>query len=333
MIKAVPVEKALGMALAYDTTIVNREKAGVLLERGHVVSHDDIELLKNSGLYVIYVLDEPDNDAFESEISERIAITSSDLNSIEIKMGKQGSALLFSKFPGIIYVDVKALKKINLSNIALLITRRSYEAVGSSELIGVVDSLPLKIDSKKLDQIAGKLPKAIAVLPFKRKKIGLVITGTEIYNGRKKDLYTDVIIEKAKKYGWNIVFRKLVPDDKDFIANAIREAKSANLEAIIVTGGMSVDPTDVTPSAIRSLGAKIISYGIPVKPTTMSLAAYWEGIPIFGISAGGIYYHELNSIDVVFTLMMADIELTREMIARLGNGGLLPNFNPAFKLQ
>ncbi len=333
MVKAVPVENAVGMVLAYDTTVVNSEMAGVLLERGHTISNDDIELLKNSGLYMIYVVDEPDDDVFEGEISERIAMASTDSNSIDIKNGKQGSTLLFSKFPGIVYVDVKALKKINVSDIALLITRRSYEAVGSGELIGVVDSLPLKIERKKLDLMSGKISQALSVLPFKRKDIGLIVTGTELYRGRKKDLYTDVIMEKAKKYGWNIAFRKLVPDDKNLIADAIKEAKVAHSEAIIVTGGMSVDSTDVTPSAISSLGSTIISYGIPVKPTTMSLVAYWEGLPVFGISAGGIYYRDLNSIDVIFTLMMADIKLTRELIAILGNGGLLPNFNPKFKLQ
>ncbi|MDG6927791.1 MAG: molybdopterin-binding protein [Nitrososphaerota archaeon] len=331
MVTAVPVELAVGKELAYDTTIVNGEKAGVLLERGHIISRDDVELLKKSGLFRVYIMDEQSTDAFESEIAGKVAMASVDPASVEIRAGKQGSSLLFSRFPGIISVSVDELKKINMSGIALLITRRAYEAVGSGELVGVIDSLPLYIKRERLDSLS--ISKALSVKPFSRKNVGLVVTGTEVYKGIKDDLYTEVVREKANKYGWNIIFRKLVPDDLAQIAGAIREARNAGSEAIIVTGGMSVDPTDITPSAIGSLGSTIVSYGIPLKPTTMSLVAYWDGIPVFGISAGGIYYRDLNSIDVVFTLLMAGMELTPEWLAMLGNGGLLPNFNPAFKLH
>ncbi len=333
MVKAVPVELAVGKELAYDTTLVNAEKAGVLLKRGHIISGEDVELLKNSGLYRVYIVEKSDNDAFESEIAEMVAEVSTDSNSIKVKNGRQGSSLLFSTFPGIICVNADALKKINTSNIALLITRKAYEAVGAGELVGVIDSVPLKIEREKLDLLTENVSTALMVMPFKRKNVGLVVTGTGLYEGRKEDLYTEVVMQKAKKYGWNIIFRKLVPDDKNLIAEAINDARNAGSEAIIVTGGMSVDPTDATPSAISSLGSTIVSYGIPIKPTTMSLVAYWDGLPVFGISAGGIYYRDINSLDIVFTLLMADIKLTTEWLAMLGNGGLLSNFNPEFKIN
>ncbi|MGC8661909.1 MAG: molybdopterin-binding protein [Nitrososphaeria archaeon] len=333
MAKAVPVESAVGKELAYDTTVVNSEKAGVLLGKGHIITAGDIELLKMSGLYVVYVNSDSGDDIFESKIAEMVAMASADSKSVEIKLGKQGSALLFSKFPGIVNVNGEMVKTVNMSGTALIITRKNHDAVGSGELIGVIDSIPLYEKKERIDALMRKISISVSVMPFKRKAAGLVVTGTEVYEGKKKDLYTDIILKKAGKYGWNIVFRKLVPDDQALIAEAIREARIAGAEAIIITGGMSVDPTDRTPAAISSVGAKIVAYGIPVKPTTMSLIAYWDGLPVFGISAGGIYYKDVNSFDVVFTLMMAGIELTPDMVAMMGNGGLLPNFNPAFKLH
>ncbi|MGC8557681.1 MAG: molybdopterin-binding protein [Nitrososphaeria archaeon] len=331
MAKELPVELAVGKELAYDTTVVNGEKAGVLLEKGHVVSEADVELLKMSGLYRVYVSDNS-GGIFESRIAEAVAGASTDTASVNIRPGRQGSAILFSKFPGVISVDEDMLKSVNMSGMALLITRKKFEAVGTNELIGVVDSVPLYESEERLNSLLSKITVALKVIPFKRKAVGLVITGTEVYEGKKKDLYTDIIMKKAEKYGWSIAFRKLVPDDPAQIAGAIKEARGY-AEAIIVTGGMSVDPTDKTPAAVNSLGARIVAYGIPIKPTTMSLVAYWDGLPLLGISAGGIYYKDLNSIDVLFTIMMAGIELSSESIALMGNGGLLPNFNPAFKLH
>jgi len=331
MVKELPVELAVGKELAYDTTIVNGEKAGVLLEKGHVIKDADVELLKMSGLYRVYVADNSE-DVFESSIAEAVASASTDAASVKIRPGKQGSAILFSKFPGIISVDDETLKSINMSGIALLITRKKFEAVGTDELIGVVDSVPLYESEEKLNSLLNKITVALKVIPFNRKAVGLVITGTEVYEGKKKDLYTDIIVKKAEKYGWTIDFRKLAPDDPAQIAEAIKEAKRSS-EAIIVTGGMSVDPTDKTLAAVKLVGARVVAYGIPIKPTTMSLVAYWDDLPVFGISAGGIYYKDVNSIDVIFTIMMAGIELTPERVALMGNGGLLPNFNPAFKLH
>lgn len=328
MIKAVPVEQAVGKRLAYDTTIVTRDRAGVLLERGHVITEADVDLLKSSGLYLVYVTEEGGEGVFESEIASRVARALAG-DGVEVREGRQGSALLLSSRPGVLRVDARILRAVNLSGLALLITRRPYEAFGAGELLGFVDSIPISCSNEELDALVKMVRPAVSVKGFTRRRIGLVITGTEIYEGRKQDLYTEVVEGKARKYGWDIVFREVVPDSEGEIAEAIKRARGAGSEAIIVTGGMSVDPTDRTPAAIASLGARIVAHGIPIKPTTMTLVAYWRGTPILGLSSGGIYYREVNAIDVIFTLMMAGVRLSRGYLAGLGAGGLLPSFKPA----
>lgn len=332
-VKIVKTEDAIGKRLAYDTTLVTRERAQVLYEKGTLITEAHVKNLKDSGVYYVYVYEEGDEDLYyEWEISENVCKKVIDERFFEYKVAKQGAALIYSKVPGIVKVDREALKVLNTSGIALLISRGSGTAVGSQELVAVVDSLPLFVEKEKFESLLKDLKIALSLQQFKYRLIGAVITGTEVYEGRKKDLYSEILSKKAEKYGWEIVCKEIVPDDEDQISKAVEKCLKA-AEAVIVTGGMSVDATDRTPAGIKKSGAEIIAHGIPIKPTTMSLIAFKGEKPVFGISAGGIHYSELNSIDVIFTKLMTGWRPTKEEIALLGDGGLLPNFEPSSKLH
>jgi hypothetical protein len=322
-------ENAVGRILAYDTTIVDRNTTGTLLKRGHTITEEDVAILKNSGVYKVWIEDEEKSTkiVYEWDIPNYLSRKIADVDTIDVLNREHGESYLFSKIPGLVNIRVAPLIRLNQNGSVLLITRQKFTAVGAGELIGVVDVVPLSLTMDRLKEIYQSCAKNIVrVLNFKYHKIGLVITGSEIYEGRKQDQYYNIIAEKAVKYGWRITYSTVVPDDEEKIVLAIREAREKGVEAIILTGGMSVDASDRTPAAVRSLGAEIIAYGIPVKPTTMSLVSYWDRLPIFGISAGGIFYRDLNAIDVIFTLMMAGLTPTRRGIAALGNGGILGNF-------
>lgn len=332
-VKIVKTEEAVGKKLAYDTTLVTKEKAQVLFPKGTVITEDKVSSLKDSGVYYVYVEEEgEENLAYEWEISEQVCKKVVDGETLTCVPGKQGAALIYSKVPGVLSINKEELIKVNKSGIALLITKPLWTAFGQNELVAVVDSLPLYVGRSELYKKLDEFNKAISLQKFLRTKVGLVITGTEIYEGRKQDLYTDIVKMKANKYGWELTCRSLAPDDEDKIAEAINKCLQKS-EALIVTGGMSVDATDRTPLAISRSGAKIIAYGIPIKPTTMSLVAFKDDKIIFGISAGGIHYRELNSIDVVFARLMAGWKPNENEIAELGAGGLLPNFEPGSKLH
>ncbi len=332
-VKIIKTDEAVGKKLAYDTTLVTKEKAQVLYEKGTLITEDHVKNLKDSGVYYVYVYEEGGEEVYyEWEISEAVCKKVIDQRLFEYNVAKQGAVLIYSKVSGIVQVDREALKVLNTSGIALLISKGSGTAVGSKELVAVVDSLPLYVKKEEFEKLLKDLKIALTLQQFKYSRIGIVITGTEVYEGRKNDLYGDILNKKAEKYGWEIVCKKMVPDDEDQISSAVEKClKSA--EAVIVTGGMSVDATDRTPAGIKKSGAEIIAHGIPIKPTTMSLIAFKDEKPIFGISAGGIHYRDLNSIDVVFTKLMAGWRPTKEEIALLGDGGLLPNFEPSSKLH
>ncbi len=325
--KKTPTDSAVGKVLAYDTTLVTRTKSSTLLSRGHKITKKDVGLLKSSGVYTVWTDENKGNLVYEWDISAQVAEKISD-GTTDVMKGKHGIAFLVSKTPGIIKTDAKNLTRFNLNQKVLIITRKGGTAVGKGEVVAAIDVVPLAISKKEMMSVTQIAKKGLArVSPFEFNKVGLVITGTEIFEKRKKDQYFNIIKKKCEKYGWEIVYREIVPDNEEMEKNAIRNARRVGAQGIIVTGGMSVDPTDRTPNAIRKMGAKVIAYGIPMKPTTMTLVAVWDGIPLFGISAGGIRYSEFNSIDLIFTRMMGGEIPSKKEIAELGDGGIFWNYD------
>ncbi|BFH74619.1 hypothetical protein SJAV_25630 [Sulfurisphaera javensis] len=328
----ISTKEAVGKKLGYDTTLVTPDGATTLLPRGHIITQEDIPKLLNSGVYYVWI-DEGEKEEdlmYEWEITPYIASKICGDN-IEIVQGKQGITMLYSKLPGVLSLDVESIINFNLNQKVYLITKNKFDAFGRNELVGSVEVIPFSMHKNDVESIIPS-KKLIDIIPFKYRKVGVVITGTEIYEGRKKDAYLPVIQDKAKKYEWEVINSEIVPDDEEMISKAILRARDNGAEGIIVTGGTSVDPTDRTFLAIKKV-AKIIAYGIPMKPTTMSIIALMGNIPVFGVSAGGIYYKDYNSIDKVFTRLMAGIIPSPRDIAEIGIGGISWNFNPKMKLQ
>ncbi len=321
-------DSAVGKVLAYDTTLITKTKSSTLLNRGHTITRNDVERLKDSGVYYVWTNEGDDELVYEWDISMRVAKRIAD-QTTDISPGKHGIVFLMSKKPGIVKVDSKKLVRFNLNQKVLLITKNGDRAVGEGETVAAIDVIPLAVEKKEMRRILDLTAKGmVRVSPFKLHKVGLVITGTEIFEGRKRDQYFRIINKKCKRYGWKVIFKKIVPDDEELEKKAIIDAREKGAEAIIITGGMSVDPTDLTPHAVKALGAEVIAYGVPMKPTTMTMVAIWDGLPILGISAGGIHYSEFNSIDLLFTILMAGEIPSRKDIAKIGEGGIFWNYEP-----
>ncbi len=331
--KKTPTDEAVGMVLAYDTTLVTPMESSTLLERGHRITKSDVDRLKDSGVYLVWTEDNRGDLVYEWEISSEIAKGISDASTVVIR-GKHGIAFLVSKMPGLIHVEREKLINFNLNQDVLLITKNDGEAVGKEEITAAIDVVPLGLNRERFDEIVKLVSRGmVRVVPFKLSRIGLVITGTEIFEKRKKDQYYKIVKKKCDRYGWKIAYREIVPDNQELETRAIENARAAGVDAIIITGGMSVDPTDKTPSTIRDLGARVIAYGIPMKPTTMTIVSIWKKLPLFGISAGGIRYSDFNSIDVMFTKLMAGELPSKREIAELGMGGIFWSYNNRGKRQ
>lgn len=328
--KIVRIEDAVGKKLAHDYTCIQPEFKGAVKKRGELVEKDDIELLKECGHYYVYV--ENGEVADKEEIHEVEAVLwlgkAISGENVEVKGVEEGKAFLYAMANGLLLVDSTRLKKINSVGVFVVVTRKTGSYVKTGDLVGVVDLVPLTVErglvEKLLKDIEGEYP-VIRVVKSKKPKIAVLVTGTEIVEGLKKDLAAPIVAEKLKRYDCELGVVEYARDD---IGEIIRKMESLlrDHHGIIITGGMSVDPSDYTPKAIRSVADEIVAYGIPVKPTTMSMVAYKGGKPIIGVSSGLIYYPDQNILDVVLPWISADVKVPKDYLLSLGEGGLMESF-------
>ncbi|MCD6324108.1 MAG: molybdopterin-binding protein [Desulfurococcales archaeon] len=324
-VRVVKVEEAIGKVLAYDVTSVTPENMGAVLRRGDVIREEHIEPLKRSGHYYVYVVDgelSTSEEVHEDEAVLRVGELAAG-EGVAVYARQGGKALLRASTDGLLVVDEEAVREINKEGEFALITRHSGIGVRRGEAVGIVDLIPFYVRREVIHRLEEALSgrKAVSVKPFRNLRVGLIVTGTEVYEGKVKDLASPVVHDKVRRYGGVVTRSTIVPDDKDVIASRIKEFLR-DCDAVIVTGGMSVDPTDKTPAAIREVADEVVAYGIPVKPTTMSMVAYAAGKPIVGVSSGIIFFREWNVLDVLLPKVMAGFKWSRDELLALAVGGL-----------
>lgn len=325
--KSVPVEEALGMVLCHDLTkIVPGEFKGVAFKKGHIITEEDIPKMLDIGKKNIYVWEMQEGILHENEAGERMARVAAG-KEIVFSEPSEGKVSLLSNCKGLLKVDYTALEKINVLDEAMIATLHTDIIVEKGTVVAGTRIIPLFIDKSKIEQIE-KICKEegpiIWVEPLKTMKVGIITTGSEVYTGRITDKFGPVIRNKIEEVGSEVIKQILVSDSVTMIVDAVNELMELGVEMIIVTGGMSVDPDDVTPAGIRETGAEIISYGAPVLPGAMFLIAYKNDIPILGLP-GCVMYNKTTVFDLILTKIMAGERIKRQDITRLGHGGMCLN--------
>jgi len=159
--------------------------------------------------------------------------------------------------------------------------------------------------------------------PFRKNlKAGIVVTGNEVFHGRITDKFTPVVERKLAAFGVTLAQRRVSDDSTEHIVSAINEVRSKGVDIVLCTGGMSVDPDDRTPAAIRDSGADIITYGAPILPGAMFLLGYYDdGTPVMGLP-GCVMYSRASIFDIVLPRVVAGMRISRRDLTKLGNGGL-----------
>lgn len=322
--KKVRIEDAIGCILSHDVTkIVPGEFKGRLFKKGHVIKEEDIPKLLDIGKEHIYVWEPKEGQLHENDAAIRIkdlVLGKGCYISEEIKEGKID---FFANKQGVLKINKDLLLKLNLLGEIIVSTMHDNTPVQVGEKIGATRVIPLVIDEKKILE-AEKIikEKIISVKEIKPKKAVLITTGNEVYKGRIKDAFLPVMKEKLEYYNSEIVKQVILPDNKEMITeNILKAIEEDGADMIICTGGMSVDPDDVTPSAIKDCNGEIITYGAPVLPGAMFLLAYYKNIPILGVPSCAMY-SKRTVFDLVLPRILADEKLSFEDIARLGNGGM-----------
>ncbi|MDO5754640.1 MAG: molybdopterin-binding protein [Tissierellia bacterium] len=327
--KRIKTIDAVGEELVHDLTrIVKDVHKGREFKRGHIVQEEDIQRLLSMGKTHLYVKDnENDEDLiFEEDAAVRLKdlCINEHMYAGEISEGK---IEIFSDIDGLFTVDIERLNKINELKNIMIATRWGGVPVKKNAKLAGMRVIPLFIKKDELDALipfeTGE--PLLKVHPLQDKKVGIVITGSEVYHGRIEDKFKDVLESKCNDYSLEIVDVQYSDDDMDMILKKISVVREKGANIILCTGGMSVDPDDLTPGAIKESGAEIITYGSPVLPGAMFLLGYFkDGTTIMGLP-GSVMYEKQTVFDLIFPYTIADITLTKRDIAKLGYGGLLMN--------
>ena len=327
MMKKVKVENAVGMVLAHDITrIIPGKFKGVGFKKGHIVRQKDVPELIKLGKKHLYVLNLSAKHLHEDEAALRIAraVCGKQLRWTEPAEGKSS---IISEARGIVKVNRAALQKINKLGKIIIATLKNNFPIQKDQIVAATRIIPLTINLKKierLESLAKKQYPVISVMPYRKLNIGAVVTGSEIFEGLIQDEFDKYVGQKVIEYGCRVVKKKLVPDKPEAIATAIGELKDLGCDLIVTTGGLSVDPDDVTRQGVKKIGARVIAYGAPVLPGAMFLYAQLNDTPILGLPAC-VYYHSSTIFDLMFPRVLAEDEITRDEIAEMGHGGLCLN--------
>lgn len=322
--KKINTVDAVGHVLCHDMTrIVPGETKDAAFRKGHVVTAEDIPMLLSMGKEHLYVWEKDESMFHEDEAAEVLCKLCLGENMSRGNV-KEGKIEIFAEEDGLFEIDTERLNKVNALGEMMIATRGNNVPVKKGDKLAGTRVIPLIIEKEKMERAestAGDEP-LFSIKPFGHKKVGIIVTGSEVFEGRIKDQFGPAIEQKMGEYDTEILGKVIVGDDPDTIACHIKGFADQGADLILCTGGMSVDPDDTTPTAIRSSGAQIITYGAPVLPGAMFLLAYSEKrVPIMGLP-GCVMYSKRTIFDLVLPKIMAGEKLTLEDLTTLGAGGL-----------
>lgn len=325
-VKSLPVQDAVGRVLLHDITrIIPDLFKGPLFKKGHVITRRDVETLLDMGKAHVYVTGLK-NEVHEDEAALRIARAALGPH-IKISDPREGKVGFSAETTGLLKINVEGLDALNTIQDVIFATLHSGRTVEPGEDLAGTRVVPLTIPEKqvkKAETVCKQFWPIIQVAPFTACNVGLVVTGSEVFHQRIRDGFGPVVEAKFQALGSRVLEKQVVSDELDMTVGAIRDLIVKGADFIAVTGGMSVDPDDLTPAAIRAAGGRIITYGAPVLPGAMFMLAYIGKVPVVGLP-GCVMYHRASIFDLVVPRILAGETLERQDIIRMGHGGFCSN--------
>ena len=320
--KKIPVEQAVGMTLCHDITRMVDGFKGAAFKRGHVIREEDIEELLNIGKRTVFVWEENAGEIHEEDCALRMAAMAP-VQGAHYTAPSEGKVLLMADTRGMLRVDTELLRAINPIGDITISTLPDHYPVEPGARLASMRIVPLVTKEEQIiaaERMCAQ-KKLLDLRPYAHRKIGVIITGSEVYSGRIKDKFEPVVRRKMEHYPAEILGVTICDDDLDMIVNSAKAYLAKGADFLIFTGGMSVDPDDLTPTAIRRLGAQVVSHGVPSQPGNMTLVAYLGDVAILGVPGAAISL-PTTIFDVLLPQIFAGDRLEKADLIRLGDGGL-----------
>ena len=330
--KLIKTEDAVGHVLCHDITqIIPGVVKDAVFRKGHIVKEEDIEVLLSVGKEHLYVWEKTEGMLHENEAAEVLRDICIGKDGLSDEMvcsePKEGKIEIRADIDGLLKINREKLNAVNSLGEMMIASVHGDFPVKKGAKVCATRIIPLIIEKEKMEKavaFAGDEP-LFKIIPFKNCKAGIITTGSEVFKGRIKDAFGPIVKSKLEEYDVEILGQKIVSDEQDDIVAAINEFVDDGADVVLCTGGMSVDPDDKTPGAIKQSGAFIVSYGAPVLPGAMFLVSYLKkgnkNIAVLGLP-GCVMYAKRTIFDLLLPRILAGEILTNEDISAYGEGGL-----------
>lgn len=323
-VELVKTQEAVGMVLCHDVTGIEQGCfKGAAFKKGHLVTAEDIPVLLRLGKNHLYTLILDSNEVHEDDAGKRLASAIAGPG-VKVQEPSEGRVNLFARGHGLLKVQAEALSRLNALPDVVIATLHTNVPVKPEAMLAGTKVIPLAVKEEMLlqvEEICRATGPVLQVLPYRNLRLGVLITGREIYEGRIKDAFGPVMKQKAQQFGLQQPEILYAPDDAELISRLIKQLADNGAELIVVTGGMSVDPDDVTPKGIKLSGAQVVKYGAPALPGAMFMVAYRHQIPVVGLPACGMFFRT-TVFDLILPRLLAGEQITAKDINSLGYGGL-----------
>ncbi len=324
--KLIQTRDAVGQMLCHDITEIIKDKTkGPLFRKGHIIREEDIPKLLSLGKDHVYIWEVTENMMHEDEA----ALVLYDLCKNEYLSRtadiKEGKVELTAEIDGLLKVDKDRLYQVNSFGQMMIASVRNDYPVKAGQHVAGMRIIPLLIEKEKMEKVkalVGPVP-LFTLMPYRKKKVGIVTTGNEVFYGRISDTFTQVVKEKVEELGCEVIAHEICPDDTGIVTGAMEKVLSAGAEMVICTGGMSVDPDDRTPAAIAKVSDRVVTYGTPVLPGAMFMLGYRgekDEIPIMGLP-GCVMFEGRTVFDLILPRAVAGDPISKESLDRMGLGG------------
>jgi molybdenum cofactor synthesis domain-containing protein len=331
MLKKINLQDAVGTRLAHDITEIRPgEFKGAAFRKGHTVCNEDICHLQKLGKNHLYVIDLAEDEVHENEAAAILAGALAGEGVAWENNPKEGKIALTAAIDGLLQVNTAALAAFNMVEEVMCATLHTHTLVKKGKLVGATRAIPLVMKRAPIERaaaIASQNGGVLSVRALRKARAGIVVTGSEVFHGLIQDRFAPILAEKVTALGSEVASVVFAPDDADLIRQAIESHLENGCDLILLSGGMSVDPDDVTRLAIRQAGATEMHYGASALPGAMFLAAWIGDVPLLGVPACGLY-HRTTVLDLVLPRILAGERIGKKDLAFFGHGGLCQECRP-----
>lgn len=308
-------EGHIGMLLTRDIAV-----AGSRFAKGHPISSSDLATLRQASQSINAVLLE-EGDVPESIAVPRIADAVRGQHTIQLPP-VQGRVNIRSAVRGLLTIDTEALLALNTVPEIGVFTHYDGMAVNADTLIAGVKIAPVAMSQATLDAALMALPRPMLdVVPFRSLKVTCVVS--EDLQGRIRDRFEGTLLQKMEWYGADLRPIVWVGEDSAEVTAALEEA-IPHSDLVLTAGSHMMDPLDAILCALQAIDAPLVRLGAPAHPGSMVWLARHaaSGTPVLSLASCSMFSRSTVA-DLLMPYLFAGIEVTNELIARLGHGGLL----------